>query len=160
MIGICIACFFAFLISSLTICTPFQGAWLQVDPVWRKSHTYTCTPHSATVTLASNLVVVPIDFIIAFMPLLIIGRLQRSPGQRIGLMLLFAIGFIASIGAIMKSYYFYVITYKYRINDTPKTFIWTNIEVRRVQNFDILQLLTYVLVLDVPRRNFCFRSRT
>lgn len=129
MLFVCLCYMVIFTALLFTACRPFESEWLQADPKWLETHKFHCNPHNINYIFTANALAIPQDFIIAFSPLFLLAKLQVPMLQKISLIFLFGMVFVASIGSIMKTYYNYRAFFKDDVIVFWKTFIWTNIEV-------------------------------
>lgn len=112
------------------VCAPLQAYWLRYNAAWTAKHQFHCHEYGHQMFFASSVVPVVLDFVTAFLPILLVRKLTLPLRQRVGMILLFGFAFCASIAAIFRSVYFYRVGFEHRqMEDSGRVSLWTNIEV-------------------------------
>lgn len=99
--------FIASLISLFLTCRPVNAFWMAADPEWDMTHEFTCINRSAYI-IAFGAINVAADVILTILPTAMIHKIQLPRIQKIALWILFSVGILSSIAAIMRMYYSYV----------------------------------------------------
>lgn len=99
---ITIAYTISFETSLFAMCTPFEALWKQTDPTWRQNHTFKCGNQGAHI-LGASLVNIPMDFILAVLPITLLWDLNMPTPRKISLGILFGTSFLPTIAAVMRS---------------------------------------------------------
>lgn len=94
----------AFIVVIFVSCQPFKAFWLQVDPVWSKTHPWTCYDEAAHLFAATGISLVQ-DVIATSLPAWLCWKLQLPLRQKLALNAIFALGYLAAVVAGIRMYF-------------------------------------------------------
>lgn len=160
VITFCIGIFIGIIVG----CTPFEAYWLAFDPVWRTTHRFHCSSSPKALFVAVSIVPCPLDFLVAFIPILLVRKLTIPLGQKVALVSLFAVAFCASLGAVVRSVYlFRVIVQQGSFRTASQIYFWTNVEVRSTEKAlsqarlrPGIDMSLYHLLLSASTQGLCY----
>lgn len=99
-----------FIIVHVFSCAPIHSWWDRASPQWRSKHKFTCIDDNLNILMGS-VVGVPVDFVLALLPMCLLVNMKLRRKQKITLAALFSLAFWPSIAAGVRTYYVYLSLY-------------------------------------------------
>lgn len=100
----------SFIIVEFTSSRPFYAFWESVDLEWISTHTYSQIDEGKAI-LASCIISVIQDFVVAWLPFSIFLQLSISRRQKLALVAVFVGGFFSCIAGVLRAMFIYRVFY-------------------------------------------------
>lgn len=95
-----------FVIALLLLCSPVKAIWKSYDFIWAATHKFQCATEQVSLPMSGALSVLG-DLYSTVLPMFMISTTVRNPQQKVGLYVLFGLGFFSVVAGIVRTYLMY-----------------------------------------------------